>query len=303
MKARFQAVFHFLTRLLMLLGVGATPALAATAEEGVVVLTGASQFRLHSGYTGQDYTIYLSRPEVAAPAGGYPVLYALDGDSSFPALHLANPRSAESLAMQAAHGRKPPLPGIVVAIGYGRDMLQTRDLRSRDYLPPLNPTPTPSGADAFALFIERELKPQIAARFPINPARQSLLGHSYGGLFTVYQLLQQPEAFQRYFAISPSLWAAGEKVDGRRFARAVSGRLAIWVGGKEQADAVTASADPARKAKVESRDMVGKARAFATRMQAVPGLDTDFRVVSDHDHGEMAIYAYARVLRLAFAPD
>lgn len=300
MSASLQAVFHFLTRLPLLLGLVATPALAAGAEEGAVVLAGASQFRLHSGYTGQDYTIYLSAPRVAAPAGGYPVLYALDGDSSFPALHLANPRSAEALAMQAAHGRKPPLPGIVVAIGYGRDMLQTRELRSRDYLPSLPSTSSPSGADAFALFIERELKPQIAARFPINPARQSLLGHSYGGLFTVYQLLQQPEAFQRYFAISPSLWAAGGKVDGMHAARPLSGQLAIWVGGKEQPDPAT---DPARTARLETRDMVGRARALASRMQAQPGLHTDFRVVPDHDHGEMAIYAYARVLGLAFAAD
>ncbi|WP_159875762.1 alpha/beta hydrolase [Aquitalea denitrificans] len=301
MNAKFQAVFHFLTCLALWLGLGTASALAA-GQDGVVLLRGASQFGMTSSYTGQNYIIYLSVPEAPAPTGGYPVLYALDGDSSFPALHLANPRSAEALAMQAAHGRNAPDPGIVVAIGYGRDMLQTRDLRSRDYLPPLQSTSSPSGADAFALFIERELKPQIAARFPINPARQSLLGHSYGGLFTLYRLLQQPAAFQRYFAISPSLWAAEGRVADMGFSQPPAARLALWIGGNEQ-PAAAVSADPARKTRVEARNMLGKAQAFAARMQAVPGLDTDFRVVPDHDHGEMAIYAYARVLRLAFAAD
>jgi len=301
MSARFQAVFHFLTCLALWLGLGTAPVLAAVTPDSAVVLRGASQFGLTSNYTGQSYIIYLSVPEAPAPAGGYPVLYALDGDSSFPALHLANPRSAEALAMQAAHGRNAPDPGIVVAIGYGRDMLQTRDLRSRDYLPPLQSTSNPSGADAFALFIERELKPQIAARFPLNPTRQSLLGHSYGGLFTLYRLLQQPAAFQRYFAISPSLWAVEGRVAGMGFSQPPGARLALWIGGNEQPAA--ASADPARTARVEARNMLGKAQAFAARMQTVSGLQTDLRVVPDHDHGEMAIYAYARVLRLAFAPD
>lgn len=300
MNARFQAVFHFLTCLALLLGLGTSPVLAAVVPDSAVVLRGASQFGLTSRYTGQSYIIYLSVPEVPAPANGYPVLYALDGDSSFPALHLANPRSSEALAMHAAHGRKAPDPGIVVAIGYGRDMLQTRELRSRDYLPPLQPTPSPSGADAFALFIERELKPQIAARFHLNPARQSLLGHSYGGLFTLYRLLQQPAAFQRYFAISPSLWAAEGRVADMGFSQPPAARLAVWIGGNEQP---AASANPARTARLEARNMLGKAQAFAARMQTVHGLQTDFRVVPDHDHGEMASYAYARVLSLAFAAD
>ena len=34
--------------------------------------------------TGDQYTIYVSRPASPAPSGGYPVLYVLDGDDNCP---------------------------------------------------------------------------------------------------------------------------------------------------------------------------------------------------------------------------
>ena len=148
-----------------------------------VVLDGASQFALHSRHTGRDYRIYLSVPAVPPPAGGYPVLYVLDGDASFARLHQANPREASVFERLRQHGPVVPQPGVVVGIGYGRPFSQTMDWRAEDYTPPLScqacelSSPRHGGADAFARFINEELKPEVARRLPLNPARQSLFGH------------------------------------------------------------------------------------------------------------------------------
>jgi predicted alpha/beta superfamily hydrolase len=285
---------------------------ASQAQSTAVVLYGAQQFVLHSRFTGQQYTIYLSVPAVPPPQGGYPVLYALDGDASFPPLHLANPRQASVFAMQAQHLATVPDPGVVVGIGYGKDFYQTFSERTRDYTPASqetsqqNPSGGSGGAAAFARFIAEELKPAIAARLPVNPARQSLLGHSYGGLFTLYQLLTGPQAFQRYFAISPSIWFGDGALRQLPLPKNLTGMLTIWVGGDEEPALTEGTPIPPQLERLILRQqknrMISNARALVTQLRQSSGLVIDFRVVAAHDHGEMAAYAYDRVLTSAFSP-
>ncbi len=59
-------------------------------------------------------------------------------------------------------------------------------------------------ADNFLKFIETELIPFIENKYPVTGYR-TLIGHSYGGLFTIYTLIHQPELFDNYLAIDPSL--------------------------------------------------------------------------------------------------
>ncbi len=60
------------------------------------------------------------------------------------------------------------------------------------------------GADQFIAFLNNELKPEIAQQFPINSQQQSIYGHSFGACLLSF--FSKPDAFQRYFAASPSLW-------------------------------------------------------------------------------------------------
>ncbi|HSX58880.1 MAG TPA: hypothetical protein VLF18_01655 [Tahibacter sp.] len=48
-----------------------------------------------------------------------------------------------------------------------------------------------------------------AARHPLDLARASYVGHSYGGLSGAYLLATRPQAFARYMLIGPSLWYDG----------------------------------------------------------------------------------------------
>lgn len=137
----------------------------------------------------------------------YPVIYVLDGNQYFASLvDQLNKLTGKRGFLQHC---------VLVAIDYPN---QTR--RDHDYLPfpdsefkqerlpdgRLNTIPPYGGADDFLAFIENELKPFIARHFPIDLQKQTLCGHSYGGLFTLYALFTQPQLFQSYFAISPSVW-------------------------------------------------------------------------------------------------
>jgi uncharacterized protein len=78
--------------------------------------------------------------------------------------------------------------------------------RERDYLPkPSIEQPTGGGADNFLRFINSELVPLIDSTYPANSER-CIIGHSAGGLFAIYALENQPELFNSFICIDPSLW-------------------------------------------------------------------------------------------------
>lgn len=78
--------------------------------------------------------------------------------------------------------------------------------RNRDFLPSHNErVPTSGGADKFLAFLQTELMPFMGENYPVN-GEDILLGHSFGGVFTMYALLEEPELFDAYLAGDPSFW-------------------------------------------------------------------------------------------------
>jgi tetratricopeptide (TPR) repeat protein len=61
------------------------------------------------------------------------------------------------------------------------------------------------GAEQFLGFIGDELIPYIDNNYRTEDFRV-LAGHSLAGLFTVHTLLDQPDLFDAYIAVSPSVW-------------------------------------------------------------------------------------------------
>src|SRR3546814_8599202 len=121
------------------------------------------------------------------------VLYVLDGNASFAAF-------AEARRIQEYYdiGKS-----IVVGVGYQTDMPYSEQ-RNEDFIvmddpPPgtrLGRTGGPSGRDEFLDFLTGKLRTEIGKRFRINPDRQALFGHSFGGLFALYALYPRPQAFR-----------------------------------------------------------------------------------------------------------
>lgn len=118
----------------------------------------------------------------------YPVMYVLDGSWHF---HHA------SGIVQFLSSRGVIPPTILVAV--------VNVDRNRDFTPThIDKDPVSGGADKFMSFITDELMPQINKDYRTNPY-EILVGHSLGGTFATYALLNNPEVFDAYIAISPYL--------------------------------------------------------------------------------------------------
>ncbi|XRD25337.1 alpha/beta hydrolase-fold protein [Lysinibacillus fusiformis] len=54
--------------------------------------------------------------------------------------------------------------------------------------------------------------PTVEKEWPINKKKQAVVGHSLGGLFTLYALCARPHLFSHIVAGSPSVWWADNAV-------------------------------------------------------------------------------------------
>jgi predicted alpha/beta superfamily hydrolase len=168
-----------------------------SAQAEPVVMDGTEQWLMKSA-EGRDYRIMVSLPEGDVPyTGGYPVIYVVDGNAFFPALHAAK-RAQERLK-----------GSIVVAIGYPSDTPYDFNRRAFDLSPPQpaeRNDPPQGGQDVFLDFIEKRLMPKVNERFKVDQDQRSLVGWSFGGMFGIYTLFTRPALFQHVVAVSPSLW-------------------------------------------------------------------------------------------------
>ncbi|WP_149538318.1 alpha/beta hydrolase [Siccirubricoccus phaeus] len=278
---------------------------SAAEGERPVTLPRSLQWELPApGDPARPYRIMAAWPEEAPPPGGFPVLYLLDGNAIFAtAVEAARVQGRRAAATGVA-------PALLVGIGYPTESPFDMARRSRDYTPPAATAPEGTGgADAFLDFLLQVVRPAVAARFPVNPDRTALFGHSFGGLFALHALFARPGSFRRTIAASPSIWFAGGAVleSERRFAAAPPPEAAqlgllITVGGLEEQDA---GASPARQAVLRERRMAGQARELAARLAALGprGPQVSFVEFPGENHGSVLPVAVNRALRFALGPE
>lgn len=235
---------------------------------GPVAVPGAVQHDVVAGANGAPYRLFIAVPEGPVPPGGYPVLYVLDGNAAFAVAALMN------RGVAARRERTGVAPALVVGIGYpGSDDFHVAE-RTRDYTPfPLASPAGGGGADRFLDFLEGEVKPLVAARYTVDPARQALFGHSFGGLLVVHALFTRPAAFSAYLASSPSLWwlendlsARVEAFLARSAAPGPAPRLQLSVGSLED-EPPAGRLSPETLAMLSRRTMLPPIRALAARLE------------------------------------
>lgn len=128
----------------------------------------------------------------------YPVLYVLDGEWLF--------KTATAVVESLSGGLYRYMPeAIIVGIintDRSRDLTPSNDTVLHNNMPIHT---TSGGASEFLKFIETELGDYINTNYRTN-GYNMLCGHSFGGLFTIYALLQQNEFFSAFIAHDPSLW-------------------------------------------------------------------------------------------------
>jgi uncharacterized protein len=246
---------------------------------------------------GDSYRIFVSHPAGKAPDKGYPVLYILDGNTIF-----ASFAEARRLQQLADHEISNTL---IVAIGYPiTDGPYAHERRMNDFTPAWDdPMPASEkvfaswktgGNDRFASFILDTLRPEVAKRYPVNPDRQALFGHSLGGLFALHMFYQHPEAFLAIIAASPSIYWNNQSIlkEERAFTERLTkapfhtARLMLVVGDRE-----------------ETKYEMWDAQALAKRLELLSGygVRSRFEEFEWEEHLGVPTRAVTPSLRFAFS--
>ncbi|MCJ2183532.1 alpha/beta hydrolase-fold protein [Novosphingobium sp. 1949] len=188
----------------------AQPRLVAAAQPGVVETGSAAyrfeRFTLPAREAGRTYDVVVAIPRRAAPEGGFPLVTLLDGGAAIEAID-------EALLRRLETGATPP---VLVAVGYvGQPRFDVK-ARAFDYTPaPARHPQAPlvddqgrpgGGAARFLALIGTRIVPRVATMAPIDPTRETLWGHSYGGLFVLYAATRQHVPFATFVAADPALW-------------------------------------------------------------------------------------------------
>jgi len=236
--------------------------------------------------TGRVYELLLSQPQKPAPATGYPAVFLFDGNRTAPA----------ALAWLQAHDLADRV--LVVGLGYPDTIAFNIPRRFEDLTPtPVAKRPGSGQAAAFLDFVEQRIKPHIARRYPLDPNRTALYGHSLGGLTALYDLAHHPAhhpaRFSAYFAASPSLWwddgrvmpQLKQAVRGDSCARSEPKTVIITVGAKEQPLSTAQTDNPERAAKLARRHMVDNAEQAVEILRRCPAFAVDHQVLAGADHG------------------
>ncbi|ACX87006.1 putative esterase [Pectobacterium parmentieri WPP163] len=245
--------------------------------------------------TQHTYRIFIALPHhQPAPEGGYPVLYMLDGNAQFP------------VAVNSYNAKNGAAP-LIIAVGYAIDKPYDVPARTRDYTPPTpltDPDFAAGGeAEAFYQFLQSTVKPWVEANYDVNKQKQTLAGHSFGGLFTLYTLFNHTESFQRYVAASPSIWwGNGVVIPARTPLLATPPQsISVTAGENEDEPVKTRAGQPVdekRAERLSQRKMVERAKTLANRLNE-QGTKADFILFPGKGHGDVIPDAIGKAVAIA----
>jgi predicted alpha/beta superfamily hydrolase len=146
---------------------------------------------INSVALGQKRFIQIVLPPGYKPGSTdkYDVIYVTDGDDN-----------TKTMAdVQAFVSREGFMPKVIIVGVLNID-------RSKDLTPThVNDNETSGGGEKFLAFFRDELIPYINKTYSTS-GDNVLFGHSLGGLFVTYVLLNQPQVFKSYIAADPSYW-------------------------------------------------------------------------------------------------
>ena len=247
-----------------------------------VFLPGTEIRSISSSHTGRQYDIYV-QPVADTTGKRYPAVYLLDAQWDFPMVTgIHGGLHADQFVPKAF------LIGITYSGNPNYGALRAMDM-----------TPTPqegmdgSGEAAqFLSFIKEELIPFIESEYHVDSTNRTLMGSSFGGLFTTYALLHEPALFQRYVAPSSSFWWDDGVIFQYEEALA-----------KQQSDLPVKFYMTAGE--FEGEGMIGPMdkleKALASR--DYPNLQMEAVVVKGARHSSVKPESFMRGLRYVFAPD
>ena len=280
--------------------------------EGMATSGGTRWFDLEDSATGALRRVFLWVPPGEAPAAGWPSLTMTDGNAVI------------GTAVDAMRAQSPYtsgtnlIPGVLVAVGYPTDDAYDPFRRSWDLGPPPGTSYPPfwpgtpevrtGGGAEMARFLLEDLRGFLAGQVRLDPARQGLFGHSFGGLFALWLLFNRPDAFSHWVAASPAItWEDSFllahldafRPDGRPLCVHLSAgewegdALAPFQIGAEDADQRLAD-----KAKTRT---IAAAMEMAAHLARLPGLTVRYETYAGETHMSVLPVAVNRALHCVFA--
>lgn len=159
------------------------------SQEKKEITTLDEKITIHSKVLNEDRTILISLPDNYKKSDKkIPVLYVLDGTTHF----------RHALGATDYLRRQGLAPEMIVVAIINVD-------RNRDFSPVhSDKIPTSGGAENFHNFLKKELIPLVEKNYKVANYK-ILMGHSFGGTFAAYSLLEYPGVFDAYIAVSPFL--------------------------------------------------------------------------------------------------
>lgn len=275
----------FLVSVISLLATAApaqTPRLTVLSEGDPV--GNARQFVVHSALAGHDFVVTVNPPPIFASwvSADLKMANSKQLSQKLPAIY----------ALDAGYGIAGPIaqmmtgvgilsPTYVVSVGYpeGQSSWQRTDLLHR---PATEGGVTyGGGAEKFKAFLTQELRPFLEAKYPLDPAKAILFGHSFGGLFAANVLAESPEAFNGYIIASPSVWIDPQVLAKLAGAPKGSGHCVFIAAGDQE----------------EPRMLEGVSKLAAILTASPSGFQVEKRVFTGEDH----ISYYPQLTQAAFA--
>lgn len=265
------------------LACAAGPALAQTgAGAGAAApLVMGETFTIASKTLGEVRRINVYAPPVYTDSPGVrlPVLYMPDGGMAEDFLHVAG-------LVQVSVGNGTMRPFLLVGI---ENTQRRRDLTGpTENAQDRKIAPRVGGSAAFRQFIRGELMPEVRRRYRTT-AETAIVGESLAGLFIVETFLLEPDLFDSYIAIDPSLWWNDGKLAAGAEARLrwrPALKKTLWLASSEE----PSTAQPAARL------------AQLLSAAAYPGLTWHYEPMPEEHHATIYHPAALRAFRLVFKP-
>ena len=204
---------RFALALALVAGCSSNAFAAPPAKTDVKLVSIGESHSFVSDALGEERTInvYLP-PNYSDPNRKFPVLYVVDGGLDQDFMHVVG---TSHLGAVWARSQE------VIVVG-----IATKDRRKELTAPTGNPEllkefPQAGYSGFFLKHLAEEVKPFIARSFRVN-GQDAIIGESLAGMFVVEAYLRQPDLFDAYAAISPSLWW-----DDQRLAKQAEGLMKI----------------------------------------------------------------------------
>ncbi len=150
----------------------------------------------HVLHQSRAIEVYLPEESPQQPTAHFETLYVLDGDWNTKIV-------IEIVNFMRQLGMMPPVILVSVPNYIDAHGVNSRD---RDLTPSaVDNEPRSGGASEFLAFLRDELIPFVDQHYPTNGIHL-VHGHSYGGLFLMYVLENEPQLFDGYLVLDPAMW-------------------------------------------------------------------------------------------------